>query len=70
MKIVLNYYSSGIMYKLLTFRINLKILPVLNSTPRHEGMLEEWRYSSTRSSPWHKMEVSGQLYAPAALSPG
>jgi hypothetical protein len=29
-----------------------------------------WMYGSTYSVPRHKMEVSGQLHAPAALPPG
>jgi len=35
----------------------------LNWAPRHEGVLEKWRYSSTH--PWPR-----QLHAPAALSAG
>jgi len=26
-----------------------KIVPVLNQAPRHEGVFDEWRYSSTHS---------------------
>jgi len=38
-------------------------------TPRHEGVLGEWSYSSTHFWPPHYMEVSGQLHTPAALLP-
>jgi hypothetical protein len=48
-----------------------KVVPVLNylsTTPwRRMG---EWMYRSTFSWPEHQLEVSGQLYAPAALPPG
>jgi hypothetical protein len=40
-----------------------------NWAPRHEGVLGELKYSSTHSLT-SALEVSGQLYAPAALSPG
>jgi hypothetical protein len=30
-----------------------KVVPVLNEAPRHEDILEEWRYSSTHSWPRH-----------------
>jgi hypothetical protein len=41
---------------------------LFNWAPRLEGVLGEWRYSSTY---WlrHYMEVSGQFHAPAALPP-
>jgi hypothetical protein len=42
----------------------------LNLTPRHEGVMGEWRYSSTHSWARYYMEVSYQLQAPAALPPG
>jgi hypothetical protein len=29
--------------------------------------MEEWRYSSTHSSPQHKMEVNGQFHPPVAF---
>jgi hypothetical protein len=29
-----------------------KFVPVLNQAPRHEGVLGEWRYSSTHSLTW------------------
>jgi hypothetical protein len=32
--------------------------------------MREWMYRSTFSWPRHKLEVSGQLHAPAALPPG
>jgi hypothetical protein len=41
-----------------------------NWAPRHEGVLGEWRYSSTHYLPRHYLEVSGQFHAPAALPPG
>jgi hypothetical protein len=30
-------------------KVKGKVVPVLNYTPRHEGVLEEWRYSFTHS---------------------
>jgi len=38
-----------------------------NSAPRHEGVLGEWRYSTTHSWPRYQMEVSGQLHVPASF---
>jgi hypothetical protein len=49
---------------------NVKVVPVLNQTPRHEDVLREWRYSSTHAWPRHLMEVSCQIHDPAALPPG
>ena len=43
-------------------KVNLSL-----STPR--GRIGEWRYNSTHSQPKHQMEMSGSLYAPAALPP-
>jgi len=47
-------------------------VPVLsfNWAPCHEVMLRGWRYSSMHSRPWQLKEVSGQLHAPATLTPG
>jgi len=36
----------------------------------HEGILGEWKCSSTYSSPQHQMEVNGQLHALTTLPPG
>jgi hypothetical protein len=36
-------------YLLLLLLLKGKIVPVLNLAPRHEGVLGEWRYSSTHS---------------------
>jgi hypothetical protein len=41
-----------------------------NLAPRYEGVLGEWKYSSTHFWPRHWMGVSGQIHASAALSPG
>jgi len=43
-------------------RVGELIVPVLlfNWAPRHEGVLGEWKYSSTHSWPRYQMEVSGQ----------
>jgi hypothetical protein len=43
---------------------------VLNSVPRHEGVLGEWRYNSTQSWTRHQIEVSDQVHAPDVLPPG
>jgi hypothetical protein len=43
---------------------------VLNSAPRHEDVLWEWRHSSTHSKPRHYMDVRSQLHGPAALLSG
>jgi len=32
--------------------------------------LGEWRHNSTHSEPWDYMKTSGQLHAPAVLTPG
>jgi hypothetical protein len=37
-------------------------------TPRHEGVLGEWSYSSTHFWPPHYMEVSGKLHAPGRFT--
>jgi hypothetical protein len=42
---------------------------VLSLAPRHEGVLGEWRYSSTHYWPRQEMAVSAQLHALADLSP-
>jgi hypothetical protein len=47
-----------------------KAIPLLNEAPRHEDALGYWRYSSTLASHRRYIEVSGQLYAPAALPQG
>jgi hypothetical protein len=48
-----------------------RFVPVLNSAPRHENVLGEWRYSSTESQSRGQTEVSGgQIHAPVALPPG
>jgi hypothetical protein len=49
-----------------------KVVPVLffNWAPQHEGLLGEWRYSSTHSLTSALDGVSGQLRAPVALAPG
>jgi len=47
----------------------MKTHQLLYST-HHEKVLRVWCYSSTRSKPRHYIEVSDQLQAPAALSPG
>jgi len=41
-----------------------------NWSPRHDGVLREWRYSSMHSWPRYQMEVSGHLHTIAALPPG
>jgi hypothetical protein len=46
------------------------VLFIFNWAPRHEGVLGEWMYSTTHSWPRHKMDVSGQFHASAALHPG
>jgi len=47
-------------------RVTHKVFP-LSTARRHVGTVDEYRYISTRSWPWHYMEVSGQLHAPATL---
>jgi hypothetical protein len=43
-------YTSLIIYqKNITIKSKGKVVPVLNKAPRHEGVLVEWRYSSTHS---------------------
>jgi hypothetical protein len=44
-------------------------VPAFNYAPRHEDVLEEWRYSSTHSLT-STLDVSGQLNAPGAPFPG
>jgi len=41
---------------------------MLNQASRYED-IGKWRYKSTHSYSRHKMEVSGQLHAPATLPP-
>jgi hypothetical protein len=62
--------SRGTLYVVDRFLTKVKLLLCSNWAPRHEGVLREWRYSSTHFLPRHYMEVSGQFYAPAALPPG
>jgi hypothetical protein len=50
--------------------LKVKLSLCVNRAPRHEGVLGEWKYSSTHSSSRYEIEVSGQLHAPAALPPG
>ena len=38
--------------------------------PCYEDVVGAWRYSSTHSQPRHQVDVSGQIYALAALTPG
>jgi hypothetical protein len=47
--------------------VNVKLSLCFKWAPRYEGVLGEWRYSSTHSWPRHYMEVGGQLHSPAAL---
>jgi hypothetical protein len=52
-------------------QIKGKVVPVLNelsTTPSRR--MGEWMCRSTFSWPRHELEVSGQLHAPAALTPG
>jgi hypothetical protein len=51
-------------------KVKGKVVSVLNQAPRHEGVLGEWRYSSTHSltSALNGGEWSASL--PIALPPG
>jgi hypothetical protein len=49
-------------------KVNLSLC--FNWAPHHEGVREEWKYSSTHSWPRHYMEVGGQLHTSVSLSPG
>jgi len=33
----------------LAYKVKGKVVPMLKYKPRHDGVLEEWRYSSTHS---------------------
>jgi len=61
--------SSDNIYILLKVKVKVKLSLCFNWAPRHEGVLEEWRYSYTHSL---TSELNGgeQLHAPAALPPG
>jgi len=47
----------------------VKLSLYFNWTPRHEGVLGEWRYSFTHCWPRYQMEVRGQLETTAAFTP-
>jgi hypothetical protein len=58
------------MMMMMMMMIKVKLSLCFNWTSRHEGVLGEWKHSSTHSWPRHWMEVNGQLRAPAALPTG
>jgi hypothetical protein len=41
------------MDQLVIIQVKVKLSLCFNHAPRHEGVLEEWRYSSTHSSSRH-----------------
>jgi hypothetical protein len=51
-------------------KLKVKLSLCFNWAPRHEGVLGSGGIASLILWPRHYMEVSGQLHAPAALSPG
>jgi hypothetical protein len=53
--------ASQLMYEICPCRGKCKAFSLLNSVPRHEDVLGDWRYSSMHSRPRYKMEISGQL---------
>jgi hypothetical protein len=55
-------------YYLLTLTVKVKFL-CFNWASRHEGVLGNWKYSSTHSLT-SALDESGQFHAPAALPPG
>jgi hypothetical protein len=50
-------------------KVKVKLFLCFNWAPRHEGVLGEWRCSSTHSLTSALDRVSGQLHTPAALPP-
>jgi len=52
------------------YKVKVKLSLCFNWSPRHEGVLGQWRCSSTHSCTRHWMEVSDQLQNLAALHPG
>jgi hypothetical protein len=50
-------------------KVKVKLTLCFNCALHHEGVSEEWRYSSTHSGSRHWMEVSGQFQSQAALTP-
>jgi hypothetical protein len=53
-----------------SIKVKVKLFLCFNRAPRREGVLGEWRCSSTHSLISALDEVSGQLHAPANLPPG
>jgi hypothetical protein len=51
-------------------KVKVKLSLCFNRAPRSEGVLGGWKCSSTHSLTLALDGVSGQLHAPAALSPG
>jgi hypothetical protein len=47
--------------------VKVKLPLCFNLAPHHEGVLEEWMYSSMHSWPRQYMEMRGQSHDPAAL---
>jgi hypothetical protein len=58
----LNNSTSGL-------RLKVKLTLCFNSTPRHEGVLREWRYSSTHSLPSALDEGEWSASRPLLLYP-
>jgi hypothetical protein len=51
-------------------KVKLSLCYFFNWAPRHKGVVEEYKYSSTHSLTSALEGVSGQLHAPAALPQG
>jgi hypothetical protein len=63
-------FQEGLCSVELVYIYKGKVVPVLlNWAQSYEGVLGEWRYSSTNSLT-SVLDGSGQLHAPAALPPG
>jgi len=62
---ILGFYKPCL--SIASIKIKVKLSLCFKWAPHYDGTLGEWRYSSTHSWPWQKMEMSGQLHMPATF---